>query len=208
MKNNTAKTNVYQLAYCAIFTTLIAVGAFIRIPIPVVPFTLQTFFILMAGLILGGRCGALSCLLYMLLGLAGLPVFTQGGGLWYLLKPSFGYIIGFCFGSYAAGKLADGRKLAGGGKLTDGRKLAGGGKSQTMKCLLTACFLGLAIVYAIGMVYYFIICNYVIHTPLGLWPLFLHCFLLVAPGDICLCFLAAALTKRMRPALSRFMQRV
>lgn len=189
MKNNTAQTNVYQLAYCAIFTTLIAVGAFIRIPIPVIPFTLQTFFILMAGLILGGRCGALSCLLYMLLGLAGLPVFTQGGGLWYLLKPSFGYIIGFCFGSYAAGKLAD------------------GGKPLTMKRLLAACFVGLALVYAIGMAYYFIICNYVIHTPLGLWPLFLHCFLLVAPGDICLCFLAAALTKRMRPALSKFMQR-
>lgn len=68
--------------------------------------------------------------------------------------------------------------------------------------ILTANFIGLAIVYGAGMVYYYVICNYVIHTPIGLWPLFLYCFLLAVPGDICLCFVAAVLTKRIRPILA------
>ena len=81
--------------YCGLFTALIAVGAFIKIPIPVVPFTLQYLFTMLAGLLLGSRLGTVSVLSYMLLGLAGLPIFSEGGGLWYVFKPSFGYIIGF-----------------------------------------------------------------------------------------------------------------
>ena len=79
--------------YCGLFTALIAVGAFIKIPIPVVPFTLQYLFTMLAGLLLGSRLGTVSVLSYMLLGLAGLPIFSEGGGLWYVFKPSFGYII-------------------------------------------------------------------------------------------------------------------
>ena len=89
-----------QLVFCSLFTALIAVGAFIKIPVPVVPFTLQYLFTMLAGLILGPRLGTISVAAYMLLGLAGLPIFTEGGGLWYVLKPSFGYIIGFCIGTY------------------------------------------------------------------------------------------------------------
>ena len=89
-----------QLVFCSLFTALIAVGAFIKIPVPVVPFTLQYLFTMLAGLILGPRLGTISVTAYMLLGLAGLPIFTEGGGLWYVLKPSFGYIIGFCIGTY------------------------------------------------------------------------------------------------------------
>lgn len=95
-----------QLVFCSLFTALIAVGAFIKIPVPVVPFTLQYLFTMLAGLILGPRLGTISVTAYMLLGLAGLPIFTEGGGLWYVLKPSFGYIIGFCIGTYVTGTLA------------------------------------------------------------------------------------------------------
>ena len=56
--------------YCGLFTALIAVGAFIKIPIPVVPFTLQYLFTMLAGLLLGSRLGTVSVLSYMLLGLA------------------------------------------------------------------------------------------------------------------------------------------
>ena len=87
------------LIYCSLFTALIAVGAFIKIPVPVVPFTLQYLFTMLAGLLLGSRKGTLSVVAYMLLGLAGLPIFSEGGGFWYVLKPSFGYIIGFCLGT-------------------------------------------------------------------------------------------------------------
>lgn len=50
--------------------------------------------------------------------------------------------------------------------------------------------------------YYYIICNYVINTPIALWPLFLYCFLLAVPGDLCLSVLGAVLVKRVKPALS------
>ena len=172
------------MTLCAIFTVLTAVGAFIKIPVPVVPFTLQVLFTMLAGLLLGSRLGALSVGLYMILGVAGLPVFTQGGGLWYLLQPTFGYILGFILGSYVTGKMTEQRDT-----LTFGR-------------ILIANFAGLAIIYVMGMIYYYVICNYVIHTPIGLWPLFLYCFLLAVPGDICLCFLAAGLAKRLKPILA------
>ena len=87
-----------ELVLCALFTALTAVGAFIKIPVPVVPFTLQFLFTMLAGLLLGGRLGAISVGAYAVLGLLGLPIFTEGGGFWYLLKPSFGYILGFIVG--------------------------------------------------------------------------------------------------------------
>lgn len=179
------KSRIYKMAICSLFTALTAVGAFIKIPIPVVPFTLQFLFTILAGLLLGARLGAVSMGAYAFLGLAGLPIFAEGGGFWYVLKPSFGYILGFILAAYVTGRMTENLE-----RLSFGR-------------ILAASFIGLAIVYGIGMVYYYIICNYVIHTPIGLWPLILYCFLLVVPGDICLCFVATVLTKRIRPVIAR-----
>lgn len=93
-----------SMILCALFAALIAAGAFLRIPIPVVPFTLQYLFTMLAGLLLGPRLGATAVGVYIVLGLAGLPVFTQGGGPGYIFQPTFGYIIGFALGAYLTGK--------------------------------------------------------------------------------------------------------
>lgn len=179
------KLSAENMALCALFTALIAIGAFIKIPIPVVPFTLQFLFTMLAGLMLGGRLGAASVGTYIILGLIGLPVFTEGGGIGYLIKPSFGYIIGFCLASYVTGVIAY------------------KGSKPSLKRLMAANFTGLAIVYLLGMVYYYFICNYVINSPIGLWPLLLYCFLLAVPGDIVLCILSAILAKRLIPIIKR-----
>lgn len=179
------RISTQEMVMCGVFTTLIAVGAFIKIPVPVVPFTLQLFFTILAGLLLGGRLGALSVGVYILLGLVGLPVFAEGGGFWYILKPSFGYLIGFMLAAYVTGRMAERRK-----KLLTGWVIA-------------INFLNLLIVYAIGMLYYYVICNYVINTPIAVGPLFLYCFVMVVPGDIVLCILAAVLTVRVKPLLSK-----
>ena len=80
------KISVKDMTQCALFTVLIIVGAFIKVPIPVCPFTLQFFFTTMAGIILGAKKGAISVALYTVLGLVGLPVFAEGGGFRYILK--------------------------------------------------------------------------------------------------------------------------
>ncbi len=174
-----------EMVLCGVFTTLIAVGAFIKVPVPVVPFTLQFLFTMLAGLLLGARLGAMSVGVYILLGLCGIPIFAEGGGFWYILKPSFGYLLGFMLAAYVTGRLVERR-----GRLTTGWVMA-------------VNFLGLFIVYAAGMIYYYMICNYVIDTPIALGPLFLYCFVLAVPGDICLCILAAILTIRVRPVFQK-----
>ena len=75
-----------DMALVALFAALTAVGAFIRIPVPVVPFTLQFLFTNLAGLLLDAKRGAAAAGVYMAAGLIGVPVFTQGGGPWYVMK--------------------------------------------------------------------------------------------------------------------------
>lgn len=185
--NGTVKRKITtkDMVMCALFTALVAAGAFIKIPVPVVPFTLQFLFTMLAGLVMGGRLGAISVGLYTALGLIGLPIFAEGGGIWYVFKPSFGYIIGFIIASFVTGRMVE--KL----------------RELKISRILAANFIGLLIVYGVGMAYYYVICNYVINTPIGFWPLFLYCFLMAVPGDICLCFLAAFLAKRLKPVYSK-----
>ena len=84
-----------NLAKTAIMSVLIAVCAWITIPAPV-PFTLQTFGVFMALKLLGGGYGTLAVLIYILLGAAGVPVFSGfGAGFGVLLGPTGGYIVGF-----------------------------------------------------------------------------------------------------------------
>jgi len=88
------RTTITRTVVIAIFTALIAAGAFIRIPIPPVPITLQTLFVLICGLLLPMRLSLASVGTYLFLGLVGLPVFTSGGGFAALTGPTGGYLVG------------------------------------------------------------------------------------------------------------------
>ena len=83
-----------NMVLAALFAALTAIGAFLQIPTGPVPITLQFLFTALAGLLLGWKWGAISQLLYVGIGLLGLPVFTQGGGIGYVLQPSFGFLLG------------------------------------------------------------------------------------------------------------------
>ncbi len=175
---------IVKTVLCSLFIALIAAGAFIKIPIPYVPFTLQFLFTMLAGLLLGGKLGFISVCAYILLGLLGLPVFAQGGGIWYVLQPSFGYIIGFAVGAFVTGTIANRHN-----------------EKPKIGRLLAANFAGLGVVYFFGMLYYYLISMFYLGTPIGLWPLFLYCFILAVPGDILLCIAGAFLGKRLLPIL-------
>jgi len=102
------KMNTKLIVLAPIFTALSIVGAFLRIDLPLVPLTFQLFFCVCAGLFLGSKGSALSQILYALLGLIGLPVFTSGlSGLAALQSPTFGYILGFPFAAYLCGWLRE-----------------------------------------------------------------------------------------------------
>ena len=97
--------NVKKMVYCAVFASIIAVLAQAQIPLPgLVPISLATFGIMMAGLLLGWKYGALAVAVYILLGAAGAPVFAGlKGGVSVLLGPTGGYIIGYLFCALLAG---------------------------------------------------------------------------------------------------------
>jgi biotin transport system substrate-specific component len=99
---------VRDLAVAALFAALTAVGALFAIPVlGPVPFTLQVFFVLLAGLALGSRLAAMSMLAYIGVGLF-VPVYAGGGsGLGTLLGPSGGYVWGFVLGAALVGYLGE-----------------------------------------------------------------------------------------------------
>ncbi len=174
------KSKTFNMTLCAMFTALIAIGAFIRIPVPYIPFTLQLFFVTLSGLISGSKWGALSALLYMLIGLFGAPVFTEGGGFGYILKPSFGYILAFPLGAFITGKLSETFR------------------SPTLSKQILSAFSGLAIVYSIGMCYAFLISNYYLDITLNIKSLFIFYFLTLIPGDAVLSIMAAWLSLKLK----------
>lgn len=102
-----------DLVYCGIFVSLMMIGANITSFVPFlsfggVPITLQTFFAVLSGLVLGSKKGSLACTAYMLIGLAGAPVFSKfNGGVSYILFPTFGFIASFILIAYVAGLIVE-----------------------------------------------------------------------------------------------------
>ncbi|MDD3902134.1 MAG: biotin transporter BioY [Sphaerochaeta sp.] len=95
--------NTRKIIIIALFCSLIIVGAYIRFPLPPVPITLQTMFVITASLLGGTAVGVASTAIYLLLGAIGLPVFTAGGGLGVLLGPTGGFIIALLPAAFIAG---------------------------------------------------------------------------------------------------------
>ena len=179
--NPVAKSRTYKTILVARFAALIAVGAFIRVPVLLVPFTMQTFFIVLSGMLLGKKLGAASAALYVLIGLVGIPVFTQGGGIGYVLKPSFGYLIGFVVGAFITGAIA--RKVP----------------QPSFWRLMVAALAGLLAVYVIGTTYFYFLSNYYLGKQVSVWTAVLYCFLVFVPGDLAKSIVAALIAKRMIP---------
>jgi len=135
-----------DMVLVALFAALTAIGAYLRIPTATVPFTLQILFVMYAGVLLGAKLGFLSQLVYVVMGLIGLPVFAGGmGGLSYIFKPSFGYLIGFMLCAYVVGKLTE--------NIDDVESVKG-----FIRIFMTI-IAGIAVVYIVGVPYMYFIIN-------------------------------------------------
>jgi len=100
-----------MMIYASLFAALTAAGAYITIPIGPIPIVLQNLFVLLAGLALGGKWGAISIGIYLIAGAVGLPVFAGGtGGIGKFVGPTGGYLIGFFFAAYITGIISSIKK--------------------------------------------------------------------------------------------------
>jgi len=135
-KINDNAPDLRKMVFASLFAAMTAAGAYIKIPIPIgpVPITMQLLFVLLAGIMLKSRWGTISMLVYVLLGVVGLPVFAGGAsGLGVLFGPTGGYLIGFVGAAFVIGILAE--------------------RKGTSSILLNAVFMtaGLVLIYALGV---------------------------------------------------------
>ena len=166
-------TRTRQITLCALFAALTAIGTHIKIPTPLLPLTLQTLFVVLSGLVLGRKYGALSVCVYVIAGLAGLPVFTGSA-----LNPTFGYIVGFIPGAWISGYIAE--------RFTP----------KFMTWFLGA-VAGIAVIYAVGIPYYYLMSKYYIGNELGAKTLLMYFVLMPIPGDVAKSVVAGLIVQRL-----------
>ncbi|MBP3925976.1 MAG: biotin transporter BioY [Clostridium sp.] len=178
-----------DLTLCGFFAALVSVGAFLKIEIPIQPypmhFTLQWFFVLIAGLLLGKRRAAMSVCVYLIIGLVGVPVFASGGGPAYLFRPTFGFLLGFALAAFLMGMMMD-------------RK-----QKSSIPWMMVTSIVGLIAYYGMGMLYFYFISNYVIRMPVGWKVVLINCCLLTIFEDFLLCVLAVLVCSRLKSGFQR-----
>ena len=174
-----------KMILVALFSALTAVGGFIKIPVGPEPITLQLFFIALSGILIGPYLGSLSQLIYVILGLIGIPIFTSGGGFSYIFNPGFGYLIGFIFAPLIIGKFIEGTK------------------KPSFKRIFLGCMLGNVAVYIMGVPYLYMILKYVIKTDITFFKTLIIGFVIFLPGDIAKYIIASYLGKRLIPIIRK-----
>ena len=177
-----------NLVHIAMFSALMAIGANISsfLIIGGVPITLQTFFAILAGLLLGSRMGAISMVVYAFIGLAGVPVFAGfSGGMDTLISPTFGFIVSFAFIALAAGLIAE--------------------KFPSRKGFVVAALVGLVVNYVIGTNWMYAAYKLWFAAPEGFTYKMAWAWMMVPlPKDIILSVLAGFFGYRLKPIIQRF----
>lgn len=180
------RSSYVMLVQCSLFVALSAAGAFIKIPIPLMPFTLQFLFTNLAGILLGKKYGSISVGVYVLIGLLGIPIFTGGGGPSYILNPTFGYLVGMCAGAFVAGFVCE------------------KARSYEFKTTFLAGILNMITVYLIGFPYFLVIMKLYLGSDTAISALFVTGCLMTVPADILKCVISSFLAKRIHRGVDKF----
>lgn len=180
-------TNTKAMVLAALFTALTAVGAFLQIPLGFTSITLQTLFTWLAGLLLGPKWGALSQLAYVVLGLVGLPIFTQGGGLGYLVKPSMGFLIGLIPMAWIVGMLTR--------------------DQHSPKRVVLACVAADVVLYLLALPYMYCVLNLYLGMSRSVIEVVEGGMLLFLPGDAVKIAVAAAISGPITRTLNHVYKR-
>lgn len=170
----------------ALTVALTSAGAYIRVPIGPVPVTLQTFFVLLSGAVLGPGPGAVAMMAYVFLGLAGLPIFSSGGGPQYVLSPTFGFLLSFPVASAVVGY---------------GLKWFGSGRSRA--AIAAALIAGTGVIYLIGVSYLAGYLNWVQRKDLGLGAVLMMGMVPFLPVDLIKVLMACWIIPPLKRSLDR-----
>lgn len=177
-----------QLVHIAMFSALMAIGANISAFLIVggVPITLQTFFAILAGILLGKRLGAVSMIVYAFIGLAGVPVFSQfSGGMDTIISPTFGFIVSFVFIAYIVGMITE--------------------KFPTRRGFIAAALAGTAVNYLIGTNWMYAAYKLWFAAPSGFTYKVAWAWMAAPlPKDLILAVLAGIFGFRLKPIIERF----
>ncbi len=183
------KMKTIDLVYAGMFAALMAVGANIAqfLVVGGVPITLQTFFAILAGLLLGSRLGAISLTVYALVGLAGAPVFAQfTGGPAVLFKPTFGFILSYILVAYVAGKIVESKS------------------KPTMRTFMIASFTGFILNYVLGTNYMYYAYKFWAEAPEGFtYGMAWMWMVAPLPKDVILSIVAALISPRIYSAVTK-----
>lgn len=162
-------SRTHTLTLIALMTALLAVSAYIRIPIPVIPVTLQCEVVILGALLWGSKVSVSAAVIYIIMGLLGLPVFSGGGGVHYALMPTFGYLIGFIPCAMIAGVRRWNKYLR--------------------------AYLGLGLIYAAGAGYLYILTEYILNAPIP-FGIIVTSSCVTLPVDLILTFFAVKLANK------------
>lgn len=178
-----------QLVHIALFSALMAIGANIAsfLIIGGVPITLQTFFAILAGILLGSRMGAVSMIVYAFIGLAGVPVFAKfSGGMDTLISPTFGFIVSYVFTAYLAGLIAE--------------------KWSTKKGFVIAALVGMTVNYLFGTNWMYAAYKLWFAAPEGFTYKMAWVWMAVPlPKDLILAVLAGLFGYRLKPIIQKYL---
>jgi len=161
------KIETRSLLEISLFAGLTAAGGLIRIPLPLVPLTMQTFFVYLSGIFLGSKKGPVSQIIFLAVGLLGLPVFGKGGGLMYLLQPSFGYLLAFPLAAWIIGRMAGDRFAP-----------------VRLRSKIFGCVGGMLVILLIGTLYLWINMQFITCAPLTWKQAFVGGLIIFLPGEI------------------------
>ncbi len=172
-----------NLVYIGAAAAIIAVCAWITVPIGAIPITLQTMAVCLVAALLGWKKGTPAVLIYILLGAIGVPVFSGfRGGIGVLLGATGGYIIGFIFTALLVGIASD--------------------KSDKLWVLMLSMVLGVAVCYAFGTAWFMLV--YAKNTqPIGLSKTLGLCVTPFLLPDAVKIVIAALLARRLKPLIRR-----
>ena len=192
MSTTIAKTTNYsrtlQMVQIAMFSVLMMIGANISsfLVIGGVPITLQTFFALLAGILLGSRTGSIAMLFYAFIGLVGLPVFAKfSGGIDSLITPTFGFILSYIIVAYVVGEIVR--------------------KYPTIKGFLVAALVGTVINYLIGTNWMYAAYKFWFDAPAGFTYKMAWAWMVVPlPKDIILAVFAGIFGYRLKPIIQKY----